>query len=85
MEMKIRLLEFCEIFLNKVNENKTFLDNIWWSDEATFKLNGHTNHHNCVYWNDVNPYFIMEKDANLPGAMVWVTISSMGIIRPNLL
>jgi hypothetical protein len=38
-----RRVEFCERFLAKLPENET---KIWWSDEATFKLNGHINHHN---------------------------------------
>ena len=77
-----RRLQFCEIFLNKVNEDITFLEKIWWSDETTFKLNGHINHHNCVYWSNENPHIILEKDANSPGVTVWAAISCMGLIRP---
>ena len=77
-----RRLQFCEIFMTKVNEDVTFLDKIWWSDEATFKLNGHINRHNCVYWSNDNPHVILEKDNNLPGLTVWAAISCMGLIGP---
>jgi hypothetical protein len=45
-----------------------------------FKLNSHINRHNFVYWSDVNPNVILEKDVNLPGVTVWVVISVTGII-----
>lgn len=58
----------------------TFLDKMWWSNEATFELNGHINRHNCVYWTSSNPHVIVEKDVNLPGVTVSADISSMGLI-----
>ena len=33
-----RRLQFSEIMLNKIEENPEILDNIVWSDEASFKL-----------------------------------------------
>jgi hypothetical protein len=35
-----------------------------------------------VYWSDVNPNVILEKDVNLTGVTVWATISVTGIIGP---
>ena len=35
-----------------------------------------------MYWSDVNPHVILEKDVNLPGVTVWAAISSMEIIGP---
>jgi hypothetical protein len=35
-----------------------------------------------VYWSDVNPNVISEKDVNLPGVTVWAAISVTGIIGP---
>jgi hypothetical protein len=75
-------VEICERFLAKLRENENFPTKIWWSDEATFKLNGHINRHTCVYWSDVNPNVILEKDVNLPGATVWAAISVTSIIGP---
>lgn len=77
-----RRMEFAEIFLNKVKQDRNFIDNIWWSDEATFKLNGHINRHNCVYWAEENPHVVIERDVNLPGVIVWGALSSYGLIGP---
>ena len=44
-----RRVEFAEIFLNRMELDSNFIDNIsWWSDEATFKLNGNIHRPNCV-------------------------------------
>jgi transposase len=75
-------IEFCEQFLTMVENEETMLDRIIWSDEAMFKLNGHVNRHNCVYWDSDNPHIIMEKEVNAPGVMVWAGIWSEGIIGP---
>lgn len=77
-----RRLEFAERFMVLINEDETFIDNIWWSDEANFKLNGHINRHNCVYWSNQNPHIIIGKEVNLPGVTVWAAISSIGLIGP---
>ena len=60
----------------------TTLDRIIWSDEATIKLNGHINGHNCVHWNLKKQHHVIDKDVNLPGLTVWCAISSRGIIGP---
>ena len=44
-----RRLQFCEEFLAKLDEDGLMLDNIWWSDETCFKLNGTINRDNCIY------------------------------------
>lgn len=58
------------------------LDKIVWSDEATFKLSGSVNRHNCVYWADENPHKVVEKQLNQPGVTVWGSISSCGVVGP---
>jgi transposase len=77
-----RRLHFAEEFLAYAEENVSFVNSILWSDEAVFKLNGHINRHNCIYWRSNNPHEIIEKEVNLPGVTVWCGISSQGIIGP---
>lgn len=77
-----RRIEACETFLEIFDNDPTSIDRIIWSDEATFKLNGHINKHNCVFWNTENLHHILQKDVNLPGVVVWCAISSNGIIGP---
>ena len=77
-----RLMEFAKCFLKNVSEDSTYVDKVWWSDEAIFKINGHINRHNCVYWSTKNPNIVIEKELDLPGVTVWCAIFSSGIIGP---
>jgi len=77
-----RRLQFAEIVLNKIREDDQFLDKIIWSDEASFKLSGHVNRHNCVYWYDENPHLTMTTELNQPGVTVWASLCSGGVIGP---
>ena len=71
-----RRVQFSEIMLNKIEKNPGILDNIVWSDEAFFKLSGHINRHNCVYWYSENMHLTLEQHLNQPGVNVWGGISS---------
>ena len=53
-----------------------------WTDEATFKLNGHVNRHNCVYYATENPHIVITQEMNVPGIVVWAGIWSGGLIGP---
>lgn len=75
-------LEFCETMLERFEADESFIDRIIWTDEAMFKLNGHINRHNCVYWDSDNPLVTIEREVNSPGLMVWAGISSKGIFGP---
>ncbi|XP_076322031.1 uncharacterized protein LOC143231372 [Tachypleus tridentatus] len=55
---------------------------IVWSDEATFKLNGSINRHNCTYWATENSHVTEEHHLNLPGVIVWCGLSARGLIGP---
>ena len=77
-----RRVQFCKWYLNKFTEDAAFPEKIVWSDEATFKLNGSVNRHNCTYWALENPHFTMEHHLNLPGVTVWCGMSALGIIGP---
>ena len=56
-----RRVEFAEDIKAMIEIDDNFLDIIWWSDEATFKLNGRINLHNCVYWASENPGIVIER------------------------
>ncbi|KAJ4434512.1 hypothetical protein ANN_23074 [Periplaneta americana] len=49
-----RRMQFCELMMERINNNPTFLRQIIFSDEATFCLTGFVNRHNCRYWSDIN-------------------------------
>ena len=77
-----RRCEFASIFLNKLEEDSSLLDRIVWADEAIFKLNGHVNRHNCVYYATENPHAIITQELNSPGITVWAGVWVGGIIGP---
>ena len=77
-----RRSQFCEHFVSLCEDDTTFLNQIVWTDEAAFKLSGHENRHNCVYWSDKNPHFTIATELNQPGIIVWTGISSAGIVGP---
>lgn len=62
--------------------DSSFLNRIVWSDEAIFKLNGHVNRHNCIYYAVENPHIVINEEMNAPGITVWAGILSGGIIGP---
>lgn len=71
-------LAFAEEMLRRFS---TF-ENILFSDEAHFHLNGFVNRQNCRYWNDENPKMKHQKPLHSPKVTVWAAISSKGIIGP---
>lgn len=57
-------------------------NNILFSDEAHFHLNGHVNKQNCRYWAAENPRAKHQKPLHSPKVTVWAAISAHGIIGP---
>jgi transposase len=77
-----RRVQYCKWYLEQCQGNAGFPTKIVWSDEASFKLNGSINRHNCTYWSPVNPHVTVEHHVNLPGITVWCGLSSRGLIGP---
>jgi len=75
-------LAFSEIWLKKVDEDRTILDRSIWSDEATFNLSGTVNRHNAVYWSSENPRQFLVKHMKSPSVTVLAAVSSRGLIGP---
>lgn len=77
-----RRVEYCEWYLAQCVKDAIFPTKIVWSDEASFKLNGSVNRHNCTYWGLHNPHFTVDHHVNLPGITIWCGLSSRGLIGP---
>ena len=75
-----RRMEFCEWYQAKCAEVDKLPYKIVWSNEATFKLNGSINRHNCSYWAAENPHVTVAHQVNLPGVTVWCGLSACGLI-----
>lgn len=78
-----RRVEFCEYMMERCNNEADFVNNIIFSDEATFYLNGTVNRHNCRYWSDSNPHWMVETHTQRPQKLnVWAGICGDRIVGP---
>jgi hypothetical protein len=66
-----RRVEYCETFLSLLQNEPGLIYRVIWSDEAVFRLNGHINRHNCVYWATENPNVTWEHTMQAEGLTVW--------------
>lgn len=78
-----RRIEFCETMMQRIDAEPNFLFNIVFSDEATFELNGHINRHNCRFWSDNNPHWMLEAKTQYPQKLnVWAGVLNNVLIGP---
>ncbi|XP_076039310.1 uncharacterized protein LOC143024396 [Oratosquilla oratoria] len=74
-EDNTRRIEMCEWLDEKLERSPGCLNNIWFSDEAHYHLNGTVNNHNNVFWGEEPPDEMSEK--HLKGAKVtaWIAFT----------
>ena len=75
-------VEFCDWIGAKIEKTPSFLDNVWFTDEAHFHLSGHVNKQNMRFWGTENPHEIQEKPLHVEKCTAWCAISTHGIIGP---
>lgn len=76
-------MEFCQIMTEHLDNNPQFSENIIFTDEAIFYLNGRVNRQNTRYWATENPHWADDpKMLNHPRVMVWCGIWDNRIIGP---
>lgn len=81
-----RRMQFCQEMMDINNRNVNFVNNIMFSDEATFYLNGFINRHNCRYWANENPHWMEESHTQHPQKLnVWAGLIRGHIIGPFFL
>lgn len=67
-----RRKEFAEWLLSQPAE---LIDNVLWSDEAIFRLDGHVNTHNCVVWGTQKPETIIKHQLHSPNFLFgWASL-----------
>ncbi|EZA49482.1 hypothetical protein X777_12276 [Ooceraea biroi] len=78
-----RRLQFCELMMERADAEPDFSNHVVFSDEATFQLNGYVNRHNCRFWSDTNPHWMLEFHTQYPEKVnVWVGILNDTLIGP---
>ena len=60
-------------------ESASLINNVLFSDEATFHTCGEVIRHNCRIWADEKPPDLLEWERNAPKVNIW-----LGISRPNV-
>ena len=73
---------FCAWFVRKCDQNPDFVDQIWYSDEAHFHLDGKVNSQNFRFWSEEKPDFVAEAPLHSAKLTVWCAMSSSGVIGP---
>ena len=71
-------LHFAKWFLN----NQEMLDNILWSDECHFYINGTINTKNCVIWSAHNPKAYRTIPLHSQKVTVWMGVSKHFTVHP---
>jgi hypothetical protein len=69
-------------FAQWIREHDNIVNDIWFSDEAHFYLNGIVNKRNSRYWGSEIPNLYLEKPVHGEKITVWAAMSSKGIIGP---
>ncbi|KAK9888535.1 hypothetical protein WA026_000781 [Henosepilachna vigintioctopunctata] len=71
-------LNFVNVMLERFNN----FNNIFFSDEAHFHLDGYVNRQNCRFWGETNPHTLHQRPLHSPKVTVWVAMSANCIIGP---
>ena len=72
---KVKRLQFCNLIRREQERNNHFVDNIVFSDEATFHLNGSVNLHNAFIYAEENPHAVTVKPLKSASITCWAMIS----------
>ena len=78
----VNRVNFCQTFLQLINQNQEPVNNLLMSDEAHFHLSGFVNKQNFHYWSATNPKELDERQLHSSKVTVWCAISSFGISSP---
>ncbi|KAJ8955911.1 hypothetical protein NQ318_005459 [Aromia moschata] len=79
-----RRLQFCETMMNLCQTNPNLHQQILFSGEAKFCLNGTVNRQNCRHWSRTTPHWIIEAHTqHLQKLNVWTGIVANRIIGPS--
>ena len=77
-----RRLEFCSSFLAKLESGEIDLNDILWTDEASFYLSDVITVNNVYFWSDSNPNFTFEKPLKTAKVTVWAGFSGRFFLPP---
>lgn len=72
--------------MQKLDTDLIFVNNIVFSNEVSFLLNGNVNSHNSRYWANTNPHCMMKIHTQHPQKVnEWVEIVRQNVIGPFII
>jgi len=78
-----RRIEFCDVMMEMIVDDPVLLNNIVFSEEATFELTGNVSRHNCRYWTNENPHWKRDNHTQYPQKVnVWAGIFNDRLVGP---
>ncbi len=75
-------MKFAEEFTDVLIKKPKLLNDIWFSDECHFWMNGYVNKQNMQLWSDEKPYAIEEASLHPEKLTLCAALSILGIIGP---
>lgn len=76
-------VEFCELIMQRYDDNPMTFFWTCFSDEAKFELDGNVNRHNSRYWSDANPHWMRDSHTQWKQKInVWAGIFRHQIVGP---
>jgi len=78
----VNRVNFCQTFLQLINQNQELVNNLLMSNEAHFHLSGFVNKQNFRYWSATNLTELHARPLHSSKVTVWCAISSLEIIGP---
>lgn len=79
---KVARSDFASEMLQRVDASPDYLQQVCFSDEATFHVSGVVNRHNCRIWGDENPHVTCELERGTPKVNVWAGLMHNMVIGP---
>ena len=74
--------DFADFFVHQCDRNSDFINNVLWTDEAHFFLDGCVSTPNFVIWFDSNPHAITPTPLHPTKVTVWAGFTSTQILPP---
>ena len=81
-DQKKKRLNFCNKLLEKDLNDKEYIHNVLWTDEANFYLNGYVNRQNARVWGKQKPNVSVQNSKFAKRITVFVGLTSTFIIGP---
>ncbi len=71
----------CKTLMPMLEDNH-IQENLFFSDQAIFYLNGSVNKDNVRYWSEINPHVTIETVMKSPKVNVWCAMSKNELVKP---